>query len=90
MGPVVTSAAKERIDDSQTANQYQPSGYGTLDLLGYWQLTEEISVNGGLYNLTDKQYWQWGDVRGLSSTSAGLGRYSQPGRYMAANLIWEI
>ncbi|PAV47971.1 heme/hemoglobin receptor [Pseudomonas sp. HAR-UPW-AIA-41] len=83
-------AAKERIDDSQTANQYQPSGYGTLDLLGYWQLTEEVSVNGGLYNLTDKQYWQWGDVRGLSSTSAGLGRYSQPGRYMAANLIWEI
>ena len=83
-------AAKDRIDETQTANQYQPSGYGTLDLLGYWQLSEEVGVNGGLYNLTDKQYWQWGDVRGLSTSSAGLGRYSQPGRYAAINLIWEI
>ena len=83
-------AAKERIDQTQVANQYQPSGYGTLDLLGYWQLSEEVGVNGGLYNLTDKQYWQWGDVRGLSTSSAGLGRYSQPGRYAAVNLIWEI
>lgn len=83
-------AAKERIDETQTANQYQPSGYGLLDLNGWWQVTEEFSVNAGLFNLGDKQYWQWGDVRGLSSLNQGIARYSQPGRHAAVNFIWEI
>ncbi len=88
-------AAKERIDDSQAAaarinEQFAPSGYGTLDLNGWWQVSEQFSVNGGLYNLTDKQYWQWGDVQGLDSQSVALDRFSQTGRYAAVNLIWEI
>ncbi len=70
--------------------QFAPSGYGTLDLNGWWQVSEQFSVNGGLYNLTDKQYWQWGDVQGLDSQSVALDRFSQTGRYAAVNLIWEI
>lgn len=83
-------AAKNRVDETPLANQFEPSGYGTLDLNAWWQLTEEVSLNAGLFNLTDKQYWQWGDVRGLSATSVSLDRHTQPGRYAAANLIWEI
>lgn len=82
--------AKERIDDSEVTDQYATPGYGTLDLNGWVQLTEEVSLNAGLYNLTDKKYWQWGDVQGLTSASASLDRYTQPGRYAAVNLIWEI
>lgn len=43
---------------SQSANQYEPSGYDLFDLTAYWQATEQFSVNAGLYNLGDKQYWQ--------------------------------
>src|SRR5690606_37089900 len=70
-------AAKERVDESQTADQFEPAGYGLLDLIGHVRLGEGVSLNGGLYNLTDKQYWHWGDVRGLSEEQPGLGRYSQ-------------
>ena len=83
-------AAKERVDETQFANQYEPSGYGILDLSAYWNIGSGISVNAGLFNLTDKQYWQWGDVRSLTENSQSLGRYSQPGRHAAVNLIWEI
>ncbi|MDH1265560.1 TonB-dependent hemoglobin/transferrin/lactoferrin family receptor [Pseudomonas sp. GD03944] len=83
-------AAKDRVDQAQIPNQYEPSGYGILDLTGYWQVTEEVSVNAGLFNLGDKQYWQWGDVRSLTENSQSLGRYTQPGRHAAINLIWEI
>ncbi|MCY1271978.1 Vitamin B12 transporter BtuB [compost metagenome] len=83
-------AAKERIDRTQTVNQFQTPGYGLLDLNGWWQVTEEFSVNAGLFNLTDKEYWQWGDVRGLTENSPSLTRYTQPGRHAAINLIWEI
>ena len=53
-------------------------------------ITDGVTLNAGLFNLTDKKYWQWGDVRGLTENSPSLDRYTQPGRYAAANLIWEI
>lgn len=83
-------AAKHRVDETQFANQFEPSGYGILDLSAYWNLGSGVSVNAGLFNLTDKQYWQWGDVRSLTENSQSLNRYSQPGRHAAVNLIWEI
>ena len=83
-------AAKKRFDKTQTTDQFATSGYGTLDLNGWWQVDEHFSVNAGLFNLTDKRYWNWGDVQGLSSTDAGLTRASQAGRHAAVNLIWEL
>lgn len=84
------AAAKKRVDQTQIANQFEPSGYGTLDLSAYWNIGSGVSVNAGLFNLTDKQYWQWGDVRSLSENSQSLGRYAQPGRHAAFNVAWEI
>jgi hemoglobin/transferrin/lactoferrin receptor protein len=88
-------AEKERTDQSQNAalrinEQFETPGYGTLDLNGWWKVTDEFTVNAGLFNVTDKQYWQWGDVQGIDSQATYLNRYTQPGRHAAVNLIWEI
>lgn len=82
--------AKQRIDDNEVPSQFKPGGYGLLDLSGWVRITDGVTLNAGLFNLTDKKYWQWGDVRGLTENSPSLDRYTQPGRYAAANLIWEI
>lgn len=81
--------AKSRIDDS-TVNQFEPAGYGLLDLHGFVRVGNNLTLNAGLFNLTDKQYWQWGDVRGQAASDPGLNRYSQTGRHAAVNLVWEI
>lgn len=83
------SGAKQRIDDS-TVNQFKTAGYGLLDLHGFVRIGDNLTLNAGLFNLTDKQYWQWGDVRGLTQSQPGLERYSQPGRHAAVNAVWEI
>ena len=83
-------AAKSRFDKTQTPNQFATSGFGTLDLNAWWQLDEHLSINAGLFNLTDKRYWNWGDVQGLSNNSSSLTRASQSGRHAAVNLIWEL
>jgi hemoglobin/transferrin/lactoferrin receptor protein len=85
-------ANKDRIDRSATPDKFATPGYGILDLNGWWQITEQVTVNAGLYNLTDKKYWQWNgnDLGTLSENSPSLDRFSQPGRYAAANLVWEI
>lgn len=87
--------AKDRVDHSGDADllinsQFETPGYGVLDLSGWWQITQEVSVNGGLFNVTDQKYWNWGDVQGRDTDSTSLGRLTQPGRYAAVNVIWEI
>ncbi len=83
-------AAKNRFDKTETENQFATSGYGSLDLNGWWQVEEHFSINAGLFNLTDKRYWNWGDVQGISNNDPGLTRTSQAGRHAAVNLIWEL
>ena len=73
-----------------------------LDLSGFYKITDDVTVNAGLYNLTDKKYWQWDDVRSYATVGqngqseaavtqpANLDRLTAPGRNFAINLIWDI
>jgi hemoglobin/transferrin/lactoferrin receptor protein len=56
-----------------------PGGVTLLDLVGYLNITRQLRASAGLYNLGDRQYWYWQDVRELSSTRADLTRFTQPG-----------
>ncbi|GLZ85677.1 TonB-dependent receptor [Metapseudomonas resinovorans] len=92
---------KTRIDESSfsapdgTSSQFKPPGFGILDLSGYYRLTNDLTINAGLFNLTDKKYWLWEDVRGFNGESsvlspANLDRLTQPGRNVSVNLEWDI
>ncbi|MBK5517372.1 TonB-dependent receptor, partial [Pseudomonas sp. TH10] len=58
---------KDRVDDSNfkspdgVSNQFKSPGFGILDLAGYYKVTDDVTVSGGIYNLTDKKYWLWDD-----------------------------
>jgi len=94
---------KTRVDDTTffapdgASSQFRTPGYGVLDLTGFYKVTDDITVNAGLYNLTDKKYWQWDDVRGYDGQGeaavtqpANLDRLTMPGRNFAINLVWDI
>ncbi|MNI19834.1 Hemoglobin and hemoglobin-haptoglobin-binding protein A precursor [compost metagenome] len=94
---------KDRVDDTRfkspdgTSSQFKTPGYGVLDLTGFYKVTDDVTINAGLYNLTDKKYWQWDDVRGYDNVGeasvtqpANLDRLTQPGRNFAVNLVWDI
>lgn len=55
-----------------------PSAF-TLDLVGRWQVTKNVSVNAGLYNLANEKYWRHQDVRGVDASRADVDRFTQPG-----------
>lgn len=55
-----------------------PSAF-TLDLVGRWQVTKNVSINAGLYNLTNEKYWRHQDVRGVDASRTDLDRFTQPG-----------
>ncbi|SQH35468.1 putative exported heme receptor protein [Pseudomonas mucidolens] len=84
--------------DGNAANgPFKTPGFGIVDLTGFYKVTDDLTVNGGLYNLTDKKYWNWDDVRSYDgvgeagvTSPASLDRLTQPGRNVAINLIWDI
>jgi hemoglobin/transferrin/lactoferrin receptor protein len=93
---------KTRVDDStyyaaDGSTQFRTPGFGLIDLSAYYKVTRDITVNAGLYNLGDKKYWLWDDVRGYDSTGeagflapANIDRLSQPGRNASVNVVWNI
>lgn len=93
---------KTRVDAStfntpDGGTPFKTPGFGTLDLTGYYKLSDDLTVNAGLYNLTDKKYWLWDDVRGYDSVGeaavtapANLDRLTQPGRNFSVNVVWDI
>lgn len=92
---------KDRVDDSTfsapdgTSSQFRTPGFGILDLTGYYKLGDGLTLNAGLFNLTDKKYWLWDDVRGYNGESsvlspANLDRLTQPGRNVSMNLVWDL
>ncbi|WP_434677870.1 TonB-dependent hemoglobin/transferrin/lactoferrin family receptor [Pseudomonas sp. R1-18] len=95
--------AKSGVDDLNfhtpdgTSSQFKTSGFGLMDLTGYYKLTDDLTLNAGVYNLTDRKYWLWDDVRGYDgvgeagvTSPANLDRLTQPGRNFSVNLVWDI
>ncbi|PJE79230.1 Hemoglobin and hemoglobin-haptoglobin-binding protein [invertebrate metagenome] len=93
-------AAKDKDDISQTdtaanetdpnQNQFATPGYGIVDLTAYYKPRKDITINVGIFNVADKKYWAWNDVRGLAGDYQGLNRYTQPGRNYSISVKWEI
>ncbi|NWC83515.1 TonB-dependent hemoglobin/transferrin/lactoferrin family receptor [Pseudomonas putida] len=94
---------KTRVDDTTffapdgQSSQFRTPGYGVLDLSGFYKVTDDVTVNAGLYNLADKKYWQWDSVRGYDGQGeagvtqpANLDRLTMPGRNFAINVVWDI
>ena len=83
--------------DGSTTGPFKTPGFGIVDLTGFYKVTNDVTINGGLYNLTDKKYWNWDDVRSYDgvgeagvTSPANLDRLTQPGRNFAINVIWDI
>ncbi len=80
---------KTKIDDSdiQSADPNDPAvapfqtpGFSVYDWVGYLNVRDNIRINWGVFNLTDKKYWQWNDVLLQPASASNLPRLTQPGR----------
>ncbi len=44
-------------------------GYGMVDATAYWQVAKNVKINGGVYNITDRKYWDYLSSRTLTDTT---------------------
>lgn len=78
-------AEKDRVDETG-GPLFIPAGYGKLDLLAWYAFTPDVKLHLGVFNLTDKKYWQWTSVNGRSANDPVIDRYTQPGLNASVSL----
>ena len=82
-------------DGSRTYPLYLSNTATVIDLAGYYNVTENITLRAGVNNLTDKEYFLWDNVRfvdqadmrpGIGVDGDGVNRYSESGRNFEASI----
>jgi hemoglobin/transferrin/lactoferrin receptor protein len=73
---------------TQTGSDYcwMPKAFTVLDLTAYWNLTDSVTLRGGVFNLTGQTYAWWSDVRGLADNATVKDAYTQPDRNYSVSL----
>jgi len=81
--------AFDRRDESR-GEVFKPAGHAVFDLYLTQMLGAHTVVRAGLHNLTDRTYWNWSDVRGLSPDDPILPYLAQAGRSasLSLNVVW--
>lgn len=56
------------LTDSSTEYMRVP-GYGLVDMTAYWQIVKGVRLNGGVYNVGDRKYWDYLSSRELAQVT---------------------
>lgn len=87
----VTWTARKKPSDITTANQWLATpSFTVVDMTAYYRPLEQLQLSAGLFNLLDKKYWVWSQVRTLSTQSQNIERYSQPGRNVGVGIKYSF
>lgn len=70
---------KARIDRS-AGEILSPPAVAVVDLTVGWRWTERLRLSVGIFNVFDRSYWLWPDVRNVVNPGTAIDRYTQPGR----------
>jgi hemoglobin/transferrin/lactoferrin receptor protein len=81
------AAAKDRDEiDTSIVNQFATPSYEVVDFTTYFDVTSNLRLQLGVFNVLDEKYWHWSNVSGVSATSPVLDRYTSPGRTASVSL----
>jgi hemoglobin/transferrin/lactoferrin receptor protein len=83
-----TTLVVNGVPRTQTGPDYcwMPKAFTVLDLTAYWNVTDNVTLRGGVFNITGQTYAWWSDVRGLADNSTVKDAYTQPDRNYSVSL----
>ncbi len=88
----ISTTLSRACDDRDEAggSLFKPPGYGVVDLHLSHRLRSNVVLRAGLFNLADRTYWYWSDVRGLAPDDPNLPFLSRAGRSasLSLNVTW--
>jgi hemoglobin/transferrin/lactoferrin receptor protein len=75
----------DRVDDSVTT-PYEPNGYAVHDLTTDYRIGSNWTLRGGIFNLTDRHYFDWSAIAGRTATDPLLPYLAGSGRHASITL----
>ena len=81
--------AQDRLDETN-GDLLEPTGYGVIDVYGFWRPTQDTRVRLGAFNVTDRQFTRSIDVQGIPANTLEPGRFQQPGINISAMFDWAL
>ncbi|WP_341319448.1 TonB-dependent hemoglobin/transferrin/lactoferrin family receptor [Paraburkholderia sp. IMGN_8] len=83
-------AAKKSSDITpkgcSSATCFAPPSSFVVDLRGGYRFSKHVVAYLGVFNLFDRKYWNWSDVRGIADTSSIKDAYTAPGRNVSVSM----
>lgn len=85
----IFSQAQKRVDDEDD-ELFRTPGYATFDLTVGYQLTQNSHLNAGVFNLADKKYWLWQQVKNFDNSDSIIEAMTQASRHfkVSYNIKW--
>ncbi|PWC13141.1 TonB-dependent receptor [Brenneria roseae subsp. americana] len=57
-------------DLTESTTEYmRVPGYGVVDLTAYYRVAKNVKLSGGIYNITDRKYWDYLSSRNLENST---------------------
>ena len=90
---IATFGAQKSIKDAEGACSsacWRPGDFLIFDATAFVRIGEAITLRAGIFNITDRKYAWWSDVRGLADSSAIKDAYTQPGRNASVSATFRF
>jgi hemoglobin/transferrin/lactoferrin receptor protein len=69
---------------------FRNDSFTILDATAFVRLVEGLTLRAGVFNILDRKYSWWSDVRGVTATSTITDAYTQPGRNASVSLSFRF
>ena len=79
---------KDESDIADGSPARGTSGYGIIDVFANYNISDNLSLRAGIYNLTDKTFIQWPDAVAIGNDAAL--RFTQPGINGSIDISYEF
>ena len=91
-GANLVARGAQRQDDLDESGGalLSPPGYVVFDAFGFWKPAESLRLRAGLYNVGDRDYTSYVDVRGVPADTANPDRFQRPGRHFSVAVDWSF
>jgi len=88
----ITTATRtqRRLENEQGDPLFSAPGSTVFDLTGRWQITRDIRLSAGIFNLTDKRWFSHANVINRPPDDPTLSLLAQPGANIRAALNWRL
>ena len=84
----------KHVNDLDGGPYFRPPSHFTLDMSAYYRVNDSITIQAGINNLLDKQYYSWGGSRRsgghVSNQFATSDRSTAPGRNAFLSVTFEF